>query len=109
MRLRTLAAALALAAACSTVGAAAPARADRYDSYSDSRYHEGRDRAEARRRGILEDRLNGLSDRTRLAERQGELSRRTAEHVYRDLDRVRDFVRGDHYLSESEFGRRMED
>ncbi|MGV3724866.1 MAG: hypothetical protein ACO1SX_28535, partial [Actinomycetota bacterium] len=60
-------------------------------------------------RAILRDRLIDLGDRVRLAERQGDLSRREADRLYRKLDYVRDFLRGDRHLTDSEFDRRSDD
>jgi hypothetical protein len=95
------------------VGAVAPAayaqRYDHYDRYYGQRYYRGRDRDDIYRRGILRDRLIDLGDRIRLAEREGALSRRRANDLYRDLDDVRDFLRDDRNLTQSEFERRSDD
>jgi hypothetical protein len=108
MTRRNLVAALGLAVL--GIGATAPAaHADHYDRYYGQRYYRGRDRDEIRRREILRDRLIDLGDRVRLAERQGDISRREADRLYRKLDYVRDFLRGDRNLSDSEFDRRADD
>ena len=82
---------------------------DRYDVYRSARYFRGRDGAEIRRRAIVRGRMMDLADRVRLAARQGDLSRRETDRLYDKLDDVRDFLRGDRYLTESEFHRRMND
>lgn len=108
MTRRNLVAAIGLAVL--GIGAAAPAaHADHYDRYYGQRYYRGRDRDEIRRRVILRDRLIDLGDRVRLAERQGDISRREADRLYRKLDYVRDFLRGDRHLTDSEFDRRADD
>lgn len=92
------------------LGAAAPAvHADHYDRYYGQRYYRGHDRDEIRRREILRDRLIDLADRIRLAEREGDISRSRANRLYDRLDDVRDFLRGDRHLSDSEFDRRADD
>lgn len=88
---------------------ALPARADHYDRYYGQRYYRGRNPEEVRRRAILRDRLIDLGDRVRLAERHGDISRRQADRLYDRLDRVRDFLRHDSYLTDSEFDRRADD
>ena len=101
---------VALGLAVLGIGATAPAaHADHYDRYYGQRYYRGRDRDEIRRREILRDRLIDLGDRIRLAERQGDLSRRQANRLYDELDDVRDFLRGDRHLTDSEFDRRADD
>jgi len=110
MTRRNLVAALGLAVL--GVGAAAPvvqAQGLHYDRYYGQRYYRGGDRDEIRRREILRDRLIDLADRIRLAERQGDLSRRQANRLYEKLDDVRDFLRGDRHLSDAEFDRRADD
>jgi hypothetical protein len=82
---------------------------DRYETYRSTRYYRGRDGSEVRRREIVRSRMMDLADRARLAARQGDLSRREVDRIYDRLDDVRDFLRGDRYLTESEFRRRMDD
>lgn len=103
--------ALALAALGLTAGAATPAAAQQFGrwEYQGYRYYDGRDSGERRRRDILRRRLFWMAERTRNAERQGFLSRGQAGRLYDDLDGVRDFLRNDRYLTESEFYRRMRD
>ena len=114
MNLKKLGAALAVAA-CGwmLLGSAVPATAadryDHYDRYYGRSYYEGHDRAEARRRVIVRDRLIDLGDRTRLADRGGMISRHMAARIYDQLDDVRDFLRGERYLSDIEYDRRMRD
>lgn len=98
---------LAVAAAMGIV-APASARVDRYDGYR-YEYYRGSDAPERHRRQILRDRMYDVADRVRLANRERDLSRRDADRVYDRLDTVRDFIRGDRYLSDSEFRRRMDD
>ena len=50
-----------------------------------------------------------LSDRIRLAERERQISRGDAEHMFGRLDDVRDFLRHDRYLTDEEFDRRSRD
>lgn len=89
------------------IAGASAARADHeYRSY---RYYRGRDREEIRQRETLRFRLFDIADRIRLAEREGDLPRWKAGQFYRRLDDVRDFLREDHHLSDSEFGRRRDD
>jgi hypothetical protein len=108
MKLRNFGLALVLAVA--GFGVIAPAAQARdYDRYRDARFYRGRDRDEIRRRELLRDRLFETADRVRLAEREGDISRREADRLYRELDDVRDFLRNDRYLTETEFRRRMED
>lgn len=111
MTRRNLVFALMLGAA--GLGAAAPAvqaqRFEHYDRYYGQRYYRGRDRDEIRRRELLRDRLIDLADRVRLAEREGDISRSRAARLYDRLDDVRDFLRGDRHLSDSEFDRRSDD
>lgn len=95
------------------LGAVAPAaqaqRYEHYDRYYGQRYYRGRDSADIRRREILRERLIDLADRIRLAEREGDISRSRANRLYERLDNVRDFLRGDRYLSDAEFDRRSDD
>ena len=108
MRLRILAVAATMLVA--GLGAVAtPASADHDDRYYGQRYYRGHDREEIRRREILRSRMLDLADRVRLAERERALDRRDASDLYQTLDRVRDFLRNDRYLSDSEFDRRMGD
>ena len=107
MNLRNVVLALSLA----TVGLAAaapPAQAD-HPRYSRYQYFRGRDRDDIRRREILRNQLFRLADRVSLAERQGRISRRKANELFRELDDVRDFLRDDRHLSDSEFDRRRDD
>jgi hypothetical protein len=103
----------ALALGVFGIGAAVPAahaqRYDHYDRYYGQRYFRGHDRDDIRRREILRDRLIDLGDRVRLAEREGVLPRGRAGDLYRDLDDVRDFLRDDRHLTQSEFERRSDD
>jgi hypothetical protein len=93
-----------------TILAAAPAGADAfYDRYRGARYYRGRDRDDIRRREILRSHMFDLADRIRLADREGVISRRKADDLFEDLDDVRDFLRGDRYLTDSEFDRRRDD
>lgn len=108
MNLRTVGLAVLLAVGGGAI-CSAPAHADHYDRYYGARYYRGRDSEEIRRRDILRSRMIDLGDRTRLAEREGDLSRRDAERVYEKLDDVRDFLRHDRYLEHDEFRRRMRD
>jgi hypothetical protein len=92
------------------LGAAAPeARSDVFDRYRRHRYGRGRDRDEIRRRTILREELFEIGDRVRLAERQRSISSREASRLYERLDDVRDFLREDRHLSESELRRRRDD
>jgi len=95
------------------LGAVAPAaqaqRYEHYDRYYGQRYYRGRDSSEIRRRELLRERLIDLADRIRLAEREGDISRSRANRLYERLDDVRDFLRGDRHLSDSEFDRRSDD
>jgi hypothetical protein len=107
---------LSLALAAGVVAAAAPAsQADhdrgyrRDDYYRSSRYHRSYRNDEQRRRDLLRERLFDLSDRVRLADRQGRISSRDADRLFRRLDYVRDFLVSDHELSDREFRRRMDD
>ncbi len=101
---------IALALAATAGLAAAPAaRADHNDRYYGYRYYRGRDRHEIERRAILRERLIALGDAVRFGERDGCLTRREADRLYDRLDRVRDFLRDDRYLTDSEFRRRMRD
>ncbi|MBM3459228.1 MAG: hypothetical protein FJX77_11930 [Armatimonadetes bacterium] len=87
-------------------------RNDRYDRvvrYRDWNYPCGYDRPEISRREILRSRLFHLSDRVRLAEREGTLGRREADRLFARLDRVCDFLRDDRYLTDQEFSRRQRD
>ena len=88
---------------------ATPAQAEHYDRYYGQRYYRGRDRDDIRRREILRNKLIDLGDRVRLAEREHRISRDRARDLYDDLDDVRDFLREDRHLSDSEFERRMDD
>ncbi len=108
MRLRNpvLALLLSLTAAAALAPAAQARHDDRYRDYG---YYRGRDRYEVRQREALRGRLFDLADRVRLAEREGAISRREADNFYRRLDRVRDFLRDDRYLTDSEYDRRMRD
>ncbi len=99
-----LAAILALPVAGLT---ASPAQADHYGSFFTGRFVRGRDGAEIRRREILRARMADLVERIQLADRHGVISRREAYELLDDLDDVRDFLRDDHYLTDSEFDRRM--
>jgi hypothetical protein len=87
---------------------AAPARAD-HDDYRGYRYFRGRDREEIRQREFLRHKMFDLADCIRLALREGDLSRQRAHRFYERLDDVRDFLRDDRHLSDSEFGRRRDD
>jgi hypothetical protein len=87
---------------------ATAAHADRYD-YRSHRYYYGRDGDERRRREILRFRLFEIADRLRLAERNGDIAPRRAAQLCDRLDDVRDFLRGDRYLTDSEFDRRRRD
>jgi hypothetical protein len=103
---------IGLAAVLSLValGAAVPeAAAQSFDRYRGYRYYDGRDRQEIRQRQILRSRMFDLADRIRLAEREGAITRRKANDLFDDLDDVRDFLRDDRHLSDSEFRRRMDD
>lgn len=88
---------------------AIPAQADHNPRYYGQRYYRGRDRDDIRRREILRNKLIDLGDRVRLAERSNRISRDRARDLYEDLDDVRDFLREDRNLSDSEFDRRMDD
>ena len=103
----------ALALGVVGIGAAVPAaqaqRYEHYDRYYGQRYYRGRDRDDIRRREILRERLIDLGDRIRMAEREGAISRGRAGDFYRDLDDVRDFLRDDRNLTQSEFERRADD
>jgi hypothetical protein len=87
---------------------APPAQADPRD-YRDYRYYAGRDRDESRRRDFLRDRMVNLGDKIRIALRERAIGYRKADDLYEKLDDVRDFLRNDRYLTESEFNRRMDD
>jgi hypothetical protein len=88
---------------------ATPAQADHNDRYYGQKYYRGRDRDDIRHREILRNKLVDLGDRVRMAERSNRISRERARDLYNDLDRVRDFLREDRHLSDSEFDRRMDD
>lgn len=112
MKLRSLGVALmaAVVALCTLAPVAqAGSPYDRYDTYRSTRYYRGRDGSEVRRREVLRGRMMDLADSIRLATRQGDLSRRDSDRLYDRLDNVRDFLRGDRNLTESEFRRRMDD
>lgn len=111
MRLRSLGMALvaAVVGLCTLAPVAQARDFDRYDTYRSTRYYRGHDGSEIRRREILRGRMMDLADRVRMASRQGDLSRRETDRLYDRLDDVRDFLRGDRNLSESEFRRRMDD
>jgi len=92
------------------LGAAVPAvQADHYDRYYGQRYYRGHDRDDIRQRSLLRERLIDLADRIRLAERTGDISRSRANRLYERLDDVRDFLRSDRNLTDSEFNRRADD
>jgi hypothetical protein len=101
---------LALVLGVSGIAAVAPsAYAQRFDRYSGGRYYRGRDRDEIHRRERLRERLIRVGDRVRLADRENDISNRERDRLYDRLDRVRDFLRGDSYVTNIEFDRRMRD
>jgi hypothetical protein len=90
---------------------AAPAVcAERYDDrYWAFPYRDYNDPWERRRRAGVYHRMVDLADRVRHAERAGDITPREAGKLYDRLERVRDFLRHDHYLDPVEFDRRMHD
>jgi len=102
---------LLLGLALGAVGAVAvtsDAQAQSY-RYRNVPYFGGRDRDDIRRRQIIRDRLFLLGDRTEVAVRNRAIGPRVADRIFERLDRVRDFLREDRNLTDSEFDRRMRD
>lgn len=102
---------LAFAAALVVAGLvfAGPAAADHLDLYRSTSYYRGRGSEDIRNRQVLRDRLLRTAEQVRLAERDHMIGRQAADSLWRDLDRVHDFLRNDRNLTSSEFGRRMDD
>ncbi len=84
-------------------------RYDRSSGYRTRNYPRGYDRPEVSRREILRNRLFSLSDRLRLAVREGDVNPRQADRLYDGLDRICDFLQNDRYLTDVEFSRRQRD
>jgi hypothetical protein len=110
MNRRAFIGALALAG-LGLAGGATGASADHYDRWDYRRYHyfRGRDRDEIRQREYLRYRMFDIAERIRLGDREGDLGRNRAARFYDRLDDVRDFLRDDRHLSDSEFHRRRDD
>jgi hypothetical protein len=108
MKLRKWVLTAAVAAVAST---AVPltAHAQRYTPYDTYRYYRGRDRDEITRRSALRAELQRVEERVRTAEERGTIGRRRAAEFQNRLDDVRDLLRSERRVSESEYDRWMED
>jgi len=101
--------ALVAGAVLSVVGLgvmAAPAQAQYRSRYDDYRYYQGRDRFDIARRQALRSEFIRVARRVEDADRRGDISRSEANRLFDRLDNVRDFLRSDRNVSDSEFDRR---